>query len=154
MDLSRHHGSPGVAKIRGVPLVQRRTVQLSSVSTGRLREIVDAADVVSEGRTLAEGGRLVYYGSTSVLLLRRSAGGDVPDLDVPTLAALLRVEPHVRLRVLRIAQREAAARAGGPLGTLLAEIDVAASARGVALLVDVVARLARCDLRDAREARR
>jgi hypothetical protein len=154
MVISLHGSAPGLAKIRSAPLVQRRTVQLSSVSTGRLREIVDAADVMSEGCTRPDGDRLVYYGSTSVLLLRRSAGGEVPDVDVHSLAALLRVEPHVRLRVLRIAHREASARAGGPLGTLHAEIDVAASARGVALLVDVVARLARGHLRGAREAHR
>ena len=149
MEHLRHRYRPGLTKVRAVPLVMRRTVHLSSVSTGRLREIVDAADVVSEGCTRPEGGRLVYYGSTSVLLLRRSAGGQVPDVDVHSLTALLRVEPHVRLRVLRIAHREAAARAGGTLGTLHADIDVAASARGVALLVDVVARLARGDLREA-----
>jgi hypothetical protein len=154
MEPTRRHGSPGLAKVRVAPLVQRRTVELSCASSGRWREIVEAADVMSEGSTRTEGDRLVYYGSTSVLLLRRSAGGELPDVDVQGLTALLRVEPHVRLRVLRIAHREAAARAGGPLSTLHAEIDVAASARGVALLVEVVARLARGDLRGARQAHR
>jgi hypothetical protein len=134
---------PGVVKVREAPLFQRRTVALYTMTAGRWSEIVEGADVVSEGRTDPDGDRLVYYGSTSVLLLRRSAGGELPDLEVDRLAALVRADPHVRLRVLRIARREAAARAGGPLGTLHAEIDVGASARGVSLLVEVMARLAR-----------
>jgi len=142
-DLAR----PGLAKIRAVPLVAERTLHLSAASEGRWRRIVEAADVVSEGRTIPEGERLVYYGSTSVLLLRRSAGGELPDAQLPALTALIRADPHVRLHVLRVARREAEARAGGALGTLRAEIDVAASARGLSLLVEVVARLARGYLR-------
>lgn len=141
---------PGLVKIRSAPLLLRRQVSLIVAPHGPFRDVVEAADVVSEGRTEIEGGRLVYYGSTSVLLLQRSAGGTLPDGDIQTLAALLARDPHVRLRVLRIAHREATARAGGPLGTVRAEIDVAPSARGVALLVEVVARLARGDLRSTR----
>jgi hypothetical protein len=138
---------PGLAKVRAAPLVARRTIQLASASAGRWQGLVEDADVVSEGRTVPEGERLVYYGSTSVLLLGRSAGGELPDAELPALAALIGVDPHVRLRVLRVARREAEARAGGALGTLHAEIDVRPSARGVALLVEVVARLARGHLR-------
>src|ERR1700729_3148121 len=50
----------GLVKIRVAPLVQRRTVELAAVLAGRWREIVEAADVVSEGRTIAEGARRVY----------------------------------------------------------------------------------------------
>ncbi len=148
--------SPGLAKIRAVPLVQRRTVELCAAAPGRWGEIVERADIVSEGRARLEGDLLVYYGSTSVLLLRRSAGGELPDADLPAIAALLRADPHVRLRVLRLARREAEGRAppGAPLGTLHAEIDVAASARGVALLVEVVARLAHGVVRGASGADR
>ncbi|APR76351.1 Hypothetical protein A7982_01698 [Minicystis rosea] len=92
--------------------MQRRQVELVSAAAGPLGDIVEGADVVSEGRTEMEGGRLVYYGSTSVLLLQASAGGTVPDADAAALAAVLRRDPHVRLRVLRIAHREASARAG------------------------------------------
>jgi hypothetical protein len=127
-------------------------VELAAAAPGRWREIVDGADVVSEGMTRSEGERLVYYGSTSVLLLRRSAGGSLPDAELAALAALARADPHVRLRVLRVARREAAARAGGELGTLRAEIMVEASARGLALLVEVVARLCRAPAAKTRHA--
>ncbi len=141
MHSTSNAGSPGLAKVRAPPLVRRRVVHLAATSPGRLRDMVADADVVSEGRTLADGDRLVYYGSTSVLLLRRSAGGEIPDADVARVSALLRVDPHARLLVTRVAQREAAARAGGTLGTLRVEIEVAACARGVSLLVEVVGRL-------------
>ena len=138
---------PGLAKIRAAPLVQRRRVDLCTAQAGRWREILDGADVVSEGRAIPDGGALVYYGSSSVLLPQRSAGGSLPDRDVAALAALLRLDPHVRLRALRIAHREASTRAGGPIGTLRAEISVAAGARGVLITIEVVARLARGQLR-------
>jgi putative component of toxin-antitoxin plasmid stabilization module len=145
---------PGLAKVRAPLLVQRRTVELVAAQVGRWGAILEAADVVSEGRTQDEEGARVYYGSTSVLLLKTSAGGTLPDAEVQTLAAILRRDPHVRLRAIRIAHREAQARAGGQLGTLQAEIDVGAGARGVSLLVEVVARLSRGHLRASGSADR
>src|SRR5580692_1302613 len=68
---------PGLAKVGEGPLVQRRTASLYAIAAGRWRRIIEAADVMSEGRTDPEGDRLVYYGSTSVLLFRRSAGGEL-----------------------------------------------------------------------------
>jgi hypothetical protein len=129
-------------KIRSVPLWQRRSVELCTLPPGRWREIFDAADVVSEGAARAEGAGLVYYGTTSVLLRRRSAGGLLPDVDVERLAGLLVHDPHARLLALRIAHREAAARACGTLGPVNAELAIAACARGVAISVEVEARLA------------
>jgi hypothetical protein len=134
---------PGLAKIRGVPLVQRRRIELRTAHEGRWREILDAADVVSEGRARQEGASLVYYGSTSVLLPRRSAGGLLPDLDVASLTAVLRLDPHVRLRALRIAHREAQARAGASMRMMLAEIQINETRRGVIIAIEVTARLAR-----------
>jgi hypothetical protein len=145
-----HGDRPGLAKIRTVPLLRRRNVTLVLADAGPMRDIVEGADVVSEGEVRIEAGAPWYYGSTSVLLLRTSAGGALPDAEIEALAAVLRSDPHARLRVLRIAHREATARSGGTLDTLRAEIDVSASARGVALLVEVVARVARGDLRSTR----
>lgn len=144
---------PGIAKVRSSPLVVRRTVHLAAMPDGRWRDLLDSADVVSEGSTVPEGDRFVYYGSTSVLLLGQSSGGALPDADLGDLAVLVRADPHLRARVLRIARREASARAGSPLGTLRAEIDVAPRARGVAVLVEVVARLARGHARAGAEGR-
>lgn len=131
--------SPGLVKIRSIPLVQRRSVELCIAHDGRFRDILDAADVMSEGRVSLEGGALVYHGTTSVLLLRRSHGGLLPDLDVDALAAVLRNDPHMRLRALRIAHREATARAGSPIGSARAELRIDPGARGVTISIEVSA---------------
>ncbi len=130
---------PGPAKIRGAPLVLRRFVELVAASEGRLREIFDAADVVSEGSARPEGSRIVYYGSTSIVL----RPGEEPAL-VAELARVLPLDPHARVRALRIAHREAASRAGGPIGVLHAELSFDAPApahagRALGLTVDVSA---------------
>ena len=93
-----------------------------AASDGRLRELFDDADVISEGRAGIEGGELVYHGSTSVRLGR----GD--DAGIEALARMATLDPHMRLRALRIARREASARAGGPIGTLRAEVSFDATA--------------------------
>lgn len=141
---------PGLAKIRSVPLVNERRVTLTAPSVGRWRELLDGADVMSEGRSKDELGELVYYGSTSLLIASASGGGPLPDRWLADLARLLAHDPHVRLRALRVAQREALARADAPLGPIRAELVVSASPRGISLLVDVTARVERGGARRAR----
>lgn len=131
---------PGLAKIRSPQLLQRRRVELVSCSTGPLQGLFEHADVVSEGSTREERGALVYYGSTSLVV--------VMPLDAPLSPSLERailLDPHLRLRALRVAQREAIARAGGPLGPLHAEMRVHLAHRAAAALltmtIDVTARV-------------
>lgn len=133
--------SPGLAKVRAAPLVKRRRVELCTAFDGRWREILEAADIMSEGAARPEGASLVYYGTTSVLLARKSAGGLIPDLDVASLARVLAKDPHVRLRALRIAHREAKVRAGAPIQTILAEIQISEASRGVIIAIEVTAHL-------------
>src|SRR6185369_2413583 len=75
MEMPLVGSSPGLVKIRSVPLVQRRSVELCTAHDGRFRDILATADVMSEGRVSLEDGILVYHGTTSVILLRRSHGG-------------------------------------------------------------------------------
>jgi hypothetical protein len=130
---------PGIVKIRSAPLLVRRTVALVALVEGRWRDLVARADVMSEGGAKEEEGQLVYYGSTSLLFAAESAGGEVPDERLREIALVARHDPHLRLRALRIAHREAQARAGAPLGAIRAEIAVSVSSRGVAVGVDVTA---------------
>jgi len=139
MEIPLVGSSPGLVKIRSVPLVQRHHVELCAAHVGRFRAILDAGDVMSEGRVSIESGALVYHGTTSVLLLRRSLGGLLPDRDVTSLAAVLENDPHLRLRALRIAHREATARAGSPIGSAHAELRIAPGARGVIISIEVAA---------------
>lgn len=139
MSESPKRASPGLVKAQSGSFVRRRTLELVAAEDGRIREMVEAADVVSEGLAKEEGGRLVYYGSTSLLLPSRARGGALPEPEIETLAALLAFDPHLRLRAMRVARREAVTRARGDLGTIRAEITVQASTTGIVVLVDVVA---------------
>jgi hypothetical protein len=57
------------------------------------------------------------------------------------LAGAIALDPHVRLRAVRTARREAQQRAQGPLDSLRAEITVSPSSRGVRVHVEVEARV-------------
>ena len=143
---------PGPAKVRNAPLTRRRRVELVATSDGRWRDLLDGADVMSEGGVVDEHEQRVYYGSTSLLVHAESAGGVLPDASLTDLAALLRHDPHVRVRAVRIAHREACARAGMPIAAIFAELDVRTMPKGVMLAVDVVAHGAR-GARDHRAVR-
>ncbi|WP_242516308.1 hypothetical protein [Sorangium cellulosum] len=149
MQIRERPPGPGLAKVQSPPLLQRRRVELVACAAGPLRALFDRADVLSEGSTRDEHGALVYYGSTSLLV---TLPQDAPRST--TLDRALAFDPHLRLRALRVAQREAAARAGGPLGPLHAEIRVGpaprAMAASIALTVDVTAQVL---LRTARPSR-
>jgi hypothetical protein len=69
---------------------------------------------------------------------------------VQTLAGAVALDPHVRLRAMRVARREAAQRAHGPLDRVRTEITVSPCAKGVAVHVEVEAQV----LRDRRAKRR
>lgn len=143
---------PGLAKVRAAPLLRRHRVELVATSDGRLRELFDRADVISEGSARVEGGEIVYYGSTSL----RIGAGAGPDAGIEALARVAALDPHIRLRALRMARQEASARADGPIGTLRAELcfdpppspRAAARPAVVALTIDVSAVV----LRRARDA--
>jgi len=130
---------PGLVKASQRRLLRLRKVELIAAEESAILEIIESADVVSEGLARSEAAKLVYYGSTSLLLPTRSKGGMLPDEEIETLSAVLERDPHLRLYALRIAQREALSRATGELGPMRAEIDVRASERGVVITVDVVA---------------
>jgi hypothetical protein len=129
---------PGLAKTHKAPLFAGRTFVLFSSSDARWAELFENADVVSEGAPRPSGDERVYYGSTNILLsLPPERAGQTPE----TMAAAVARDPHVRLRALRAARREAAQRAQGPLDRLTAEITVAAKGRGVVVHVEVEARV-------------
>lgn len=54
---------------------------------------------------------------------------------------VIAVDPHARLRAVRIACLEAQLRAGAPIGRVHAELFVRRDARGVRIDVDVEARV-------------
>jgi hypothetical protein len=100
--------------------------------------LFEKADIVSEGAPRGEGTERAYFGSSDIVLrVRPERAGDTME----GLAAAIARDPHVRVRAVRMARREAQQRAEGPLDSLRAEITVAARAEGVTVHVEVEARV-------------
>jgi len=135
--VQRKKRGPGIAKTRGLPLVRHRFVELWQSADYRWRELFETADVMSEGETRDEPSGRVYYGSTSVLLSLKSSA--VSKAELSAIERMLSVDPHARLRAVRIATLEAQLRSGGPLGRLRAELFVRRDKRGVRLDIEVEA---------------
>jgi hypothetical protein len=127
---------PGLAKTRSAPLYRARTVALVSGCDARWQALFDSADVVSEGAPRGEDPHREYFGSTDIVLLIHP---ERPGDDIGALADLVARDPHVRVRALRMARREAAQRAMGPLDRMWSEISVKAARGGVSVHVEVQA---------------
>lgn len=123
---------PGLAKAAAVSLVRGKVVALIATIDGRVRDLLEGADVMSEGSVVHEGSSATYFGSTSVLLTPATAGVSLRDLSV-----VARCDPHLRTRVLRIARRETLARAVGMGDTARVELSVREHAGAVVMTVDV-----------------
>jgi hypothetical protein len=131
---------PGLVKTTRAQLFHSRTFRLVASSDARWGEIFDTADVMSEGASRGEGSDRSYFGSSNIILLIAPEG---PEQTVQTLAGAVALDPHVRLRAMRVARREAAQRAHGPLDRVRTEITVSACAKGVAVHVEVEAQVLR-----------
>lgn len=131
--------SPGLVKAQGEPFFSRRTLQLVKSSDYRFRQLFENADVVSEGKTRDEPDGATYYGSTSILLPFVSRGGAVPDDQAEQLLGLLSIDPHARIRAVRIACLEAQVRAHAPIGRVRTELFVRSDTRGLRIDVEVEA---------------
>ncbi|HMI85815.1 MAG TPA: hypothetical protein VK550_17080 [Polyangiaceae bacterium] len=127
---------PGLSKTTHSKLFHSRTFRLIASSDARWGELFDRADVMSEGAARGEGSERSYFGSSSIILL---IAPEDADQTVQSLVTAVAHDPHVRLRAMRVARREAAQRANAPLDRLRAEITVSSCATGVALHVDVEA---------------
>jgi hypothetical protein len=134
---------PGLAKTRRAALFARRRLDLIKASDYRFRELFENADVMSEGKARDDPDGATYYGSTSILLLFTSKGGGVPDDAAEEFVALLRSDPHARIRAVRVACVEAQVRAHAPLGRVRAELFVRRDRKGVRVDVEVEARVLR-----------
>jgi len=119
----------------------------------RWRELFEAADVVSEGAPRTEVDGQTYYGTSSILLRDAGHGGLFPASERAALLALLELDPHARLRAVRVACLEAQLRSKAPLSELRTEITLRVDARGVRVDVDISAQLRLVPERSARPRR-
>ncbi len=129
--------SPGLSKVRKVPFVGQRSHQLLSVLDGWWAQLLERADVVSEGCVAAESGGPVYYGTTNLRCRLDGLNPAERGLDPRKLSALLLRHPHTRLRLLRLARREASGRATGPIGVMHAEIHGRLRSDGAGSVLDI-----------------
>jgi hypothetical protein len=125
---------PGLVKAREPPLVVACNKLVLRTFERRWRELLDRADVISEGSVRNEATGRMWYGSTSVVLPAQSG-------DVRLLVALAERDPHLRLRAMRTAWREAALRAPVRIGRLVCEVSISPHAGSVRIDVDVQAPL-------------
>jgi hypothetical protein len=117
---------PGLAKVRREPIAAQRSVDLVGLRKGWFAAMVASADVVSEGAVQWVDGVEGYFGSTSLRCVVNTSG-TLPR-EVQALAELVIRDPNARLRLLRLAHREAVSRAGArSLDVLTAEITAAVS---------------------------
>jgi hypothetical protein len=121
---------PGLAKTRAPRLVVRVVRELFRVDLHALDALFATADVVSEGCII--DGR--WTGSTAVDLQLASS------LTFEQERAVAH-DPHLRLRLVRLATREAAARAPGPLGPANTDVSLRFERGIVRIVVDVDARV-------------
>ena len=127
---------PGLVKTKRAHLFHSRTLCLVAASDARWGELFEAADVMSEGAPRGEGSERSYFGSSSIILLIAPEGRGQT---AQSLAGAVARDPHVRLRAMRVARREAAQRANAPLDRVRTEITVSPCPTGVAVHVDVEA---------------
>lgn len=128
---------PGLAKARQRSTLGQKTRQFVRAIESSLRGWMEVADVVSEGRM--NGDR--YFGSTSIFLAWQKAPEGLSYESDATRAqrqALLH-DPHLRLRALRLARREAEARATGNISSVSADLRANFDARGMFVTIDVEA---------------
>jgi len=140
--MRRKERGPGPVKTgRFALLGSSKKLELWQSADYRLRELFEAADVMSEGATRSEPDGATYYGSSSVLLPFVSHGGFVPKERAAEVARLVASDPHARLRAIRIACLEAQVRSGAPIGRVRAELFVRPDPRGIRVDVEVEARV-------------
>lgn len=132
---------PTVAKSKRAQLVEPQVRPLVRCTDYRWRELFETADVISEGAVRDEPQGRTYYGSTSILLRDRAHGGDFENAERSSIRLMLGVDPHARIRAIRIACLEAQLRAKTDVDSIRAELVVCEEDRGVRITVDVEARV-------------
>lgn len=128
---------PSLAKTRGERLLAVRSASFVKSSDHRFRELLAAADAVSEGGARVEKHGPVWYGSTSLVVPLPLSGA--PERHF--FAEIAKRDPHVRVRAIRFAQREAVSRAPRPLGPATCEVRFSPDERGLRIDVDLQAPL-------------
>jgi hypothetical protein len=135
----------GPKKAMQLPLLLPMARQGFRLFDCRLQELFDTADILSEGARKgnreASESENSYFGTTNILLTPYAPGFAQLGVDNSTLVRIFAWDPHVRLRALRIACREARVRAQGTIDQVRTEIVVSDGLPGIRIHVDLEARV-------------
>src|SRR5690606_32530587 len=135
----RASAGPGPAKAQGGPRPSEHQFTLWRSSDTWWRLLFEQADVMSEGAIQRQGDAMIYFGTTSILL-HAAAGSDLLDVSaLPQYRSRAAVDPHARVRAIRVACREAQVRAELPLRRVQAHLRTVCDPRGLRLDIDVEA---------------
>lgn len=132
-------GRPGLAKTDRSRALHTKARAFVRLLEGAVRDWLATADVMSEGREEPTAAGFTYFGSTSILLPWDRA----PDtrFTYPSTLPILASDPHLRIRITRIARREAESRASAELDSMHVEITCRGTSRGLLFAVDLEARV-------------
>ncbi|MFO0551812.1 MAG: hypothetical protein U0271_25725 [Polyangiaceae bacterium] len=139
---------PGLAKTHRSRALHMKARAFVRLLDGAVRDWLETADVMSEGREEPTSSGLTYFGSTSILL----PWDRVPDprFTYPSTLPVLASDPHLRIRITRIARREAESRASADLDSMHVEITCRGTSRGLLFAVDLEARVRTAGFSSAR----
>ncbi len=134
---ARRHAGPGIAKVRHPRPQARRAVSLCRTDDALWAWLFERADVLSEGAAEQEGDAFVYRGTTSIILPVDDLVPGERDVSGRVLIPAASADPHLRLRAVRVARREAHVRAPGPLETVRMDVVVRFVPEGLRIDIDV-----------------
>lgn len=132
---------PGPVRAKTLPLIELHPTHLVRCSDYRIRELFERADVMSEGDVDGDEKSPTYFGTTSVLLPSVRSGGSIVESERALAYRYLSVDPHARIRAIRIACREAQVRCRAPIRHVRADVSIRNTPDGVRFDVEVEAPL-------------
>jgi hypothetical protein len=130
---------PGLVKSRPAYFVEQPVRRMVRCSDYLWSELFKVADVVSEGAIRIETAGPIYYGSTHIRLPNALLAARGHRRDVAALENLMHLDPHLRVRALRVARLEAQIRSGSDFESVRSELTFANVNDELRISVDIEA---------------
>jgi len=107
------------------------------------KHLFEGAEVISEGAVRRDAEGATYFGSTHIRLSDTTHPIQTAELDTRTFRQLIHVDPHARLRAMRIACLEAQIRSQSQFASVRTEITFVEESHAIRISVDIEAKLSR-----------
>jgi hypothetical protein len=132
---------PGLAKSKQARLVESRSFDWIRCTDYHWRDLFSKADVISEGAVRNDADGPTYYGATYIRFRFDSIEKTIKANERQQLAQMMRLDPHVRLRAMRLACIEARVRSNSEFSHVTTDIAVSEDEATVSICVDIEAKL-------------